>query len=111
MKEDYIIEGSVMESTILELLKAGKKAERCELYLHLRPLLTSQSLVLSPCLRTNHLAGHSTGNSHQKLALLFHVTFFTYVHPQSPRSQHDRLAYHPFLSADQTKLKPGHRIH
>ena len=39
MKEDYIIEGSVMESTILELLKAGKKAERCELYLHLRPLL------------------------------------------------------------------------
>jgi hypothetical protein len=39
MKEDYIIEGPVMESTVLELLKARKEAELCELYLHLRALL------------------------------------------------------------------------
>jgi len=32
MEEDYTIEGPVMESAVLELLKAGKEAELHELY-------------------------------------------------------------------------------
>ena len=65
MKEDYILEGPVMESTILELLKAREKGRAVRTLPSSSPItLTSQFLVLSPCLRTNHLAGHSNGNSH-----------------------------------------------
>jgi hypothetical protein len=39
MKGHYRTEGPVMDSTVLEMLKARKEAELCEVYLHLRALL------------------------------------------------------------------------